>query len=73
MASASRTTGAEWKRIPTGKPSARCWNAGSAVIIDGAYRGRDARGEAALRDEVLLELLRVDAVALGVADSFGGR
>ena len=37
MASASRTTGAEWKRIPTGKPSARCWNIASAVIIDGAY------------------------------------
>ena len=38
LASASRTTGAEWKRMPTGKPSARCWNSGSAVIIDGAYR-----------------------------------
>ena len=38
LASASRTTGAEWKRIPTGKPSARCWNVASAVIIDGAYR-----------------------------------
>ena len=37
MASASRTAGAEWKRIPTGKPSARCSNNGSAVIIDGAY------------------------------------
>ena len=24
--------------MPTGKPSARCWNVGSAVIIDGAYR-----------------------------------
>ena len=32
--------------------------------------GRDARGEAALRDEVPLELLRVDALAV-VADSFG--
>ena len=28
--------------------------------------GRDARGEAALRDEVLLELLRVDTLSLGV-------
>ena len=31
------STGAEWNRIPTGKPSARCSNIGSAVIIDGAY------------------------------------
>src|SRR3954470_2519267 len=37
LASASRTTGAEWKRIPTGKPSARCWNWVPAVMADGAY------------------------------------
>src|ERR1019366_9146162 len=37
LASANRTTGAEWKRIPTAKPSARCWKIASALIIDGAY------------------------------------
>ena len=26
-------TGAEWKRIPPGKPTARCWNVVSAVIF----------------------------------------
>src|SRR3954470_20390628 len=70
LASASRTTGAEWKRIPTGKPSARSWNDGSAVIMDGVFggdrgggvRGRAPRREAALHDEVPLELLGVDGL-----------
>jgi hypothetical protein len=35
LTSANRTTGAEWKRIPTRKPSARCRNIASAVIIEG--------------------------------------
>jgi len=38
LRSAKRTTGVEWKRMPIGKPSARCWKVGSAVIIEGAYR-----------------------------------
>jgi hypothetical protein len=62
-------TGAEWKRIPTGKPSARCWNV--------ALRGDHRRGvrvatpavKRPWRDEVPLELLGVDAVL--VADSGG--
>ena len=37
-ASASRITGAEWERMPTGQPSARCWWVAGAVIGAVSYR-----------------------------------
>ena len=60
-------TGAEWKRMPTGKPVARCWNVGSRADQRRRVLRRGPRGEAALRDEVRLELLRIHAVAFGAA------
>ena len=33
-----RTTGAEWKRSPTGNPGASRWSAESERMTDGSYR-----------------------------------
>ena len=46
--------------MPTGKPSASPWCVASAGDHRRRVARRDPRGEAALRDEVPLELLRVD-------------
>ena len=49
LVSQTRTTGADLKRLPTGKPVASSWCVASATIIDGEYSVMKPAGNSAVR------------------------